>query len=53
MKKNDETDFRSLISVAAQNNFLMLNWEDNSGCAPQLTSFTLKIFQVDDDKSFI
>jgi hypothetical protein len=25
---------------------LLLNWEDNSGCAPQLTSFTLKIFQV-------
>ncbi|XP_046459694.1 uncharacterized protein LOC124206095 [Daphnia pulex] len=45
MKKNDEADFRSLISVATQNNSLMLNWEDNSGCAPQLTSFTLKIFQ--------
>jgi hypothetical protein len=52
MKKNDEADFRSLISVATQNNSLMLNWEDNSGCAPQLTSFTLKIFQVGDGTQF-
>jgi hypothetical protein len=29
-----------------------LNWEDNSGCAPQLTSFTLKIFQVGDGTQF-
>jgi hypothetical protein len=48
MKKNDEADLKSLISVAAHSNSLMLNWEDNSGCAPQLTSFTLKIFQVGD-----
>jgi hypothetical protein len=52
MKKNDEADLKSLISVAAQNNSLMLNWEDNSGCAPQLTSFTLKIFQVGDGTQF-
>ncbi len=51
-KKNDEADFRSLISVAAHSNSLMLNWEDNSGCAPQLTSFTLKIFQVGDGTQF-
>lgn len=37
MKKRDETDFKSLISVAAHSNSLMLNWEDNSGCASQLT----------------
>lgn len=37
---------KSLISVVAQSNSLMFNWEDNSGCAPQLTSFNLKIFQV-------
>jgi hypothetical protein len=52
IKKNDEADLKSLISVAAQNNSLMLNWEDNSGCAPQLTSFTLKIFQVGDGTQF-
>jgi|LakMenEpi03Aug12_release.lakeMendotaPanAssembly.Ray.scaffolds.fasta_scaffold1013023_1 hypothetical protein len=37
---------KSLISVVAQSNSLIFNWEDNSGCAPQLTSFNFKIFQV-------
>nr|CAH0107914.1 unnamed protein product [Daphnia galeata] len=35
-------DMESLISVAASSNSLNLNWKDNSGCAPQLTSFYLK-----------
>ncbi|XP_046648599.1 tolloid-like protein 2 isoform X1 [Daphnia pulicaria] len=46
MKRSDESHFKPLISVAAQSTSLLtLNWEDNSGCAEQLTSFTLKIFQ--------
>jgi hypothetical protein len=49
MKRSDESHFKPLISVAAQSTSLLtLNWEDNSGCAEQLTSFTLKIFQVRD-----
>nr|CAH0109675.1 unnamed protein product [Daphnia galeata] len=35
-------DMESMISVAASSNSLNLNWKDNSGCAPQLTSFYLK-----------
>lgn len=53
-KQNNESSKKSLISVVAQSNSVMFNWEDNSGCAPQLTSFNLKIFQDgivgDDDK---
>ena len=46
VKRIEESNFKSLISVVAHSNTLMLNWEDNSGCAPQLTSFSLKIFEV-------
>nr|CAH0109679.1 unnamed protein product [Daphnia galeata] len=35
-------DMESMISVATSSNSLNLNWKDNSGCVPQLTSFYLK-----------
>ncbi|EFX72247.1 hypothetical protein DAPPUDRAFT_227615 [Daphnia pulex] len=46
-KQSDESSTKPLISVimAHQSNSLVFNWEDNSGCAPQLTSFNLKIFR--------
>ncbi|XP_046457252.1 uncharacterized protein LOC124204252 [Daphnia pulex] len=43
-KRINEPSMKPLISVVAHSNSLMLNWEDNSGCAPQLTSFKLTIF---------
>ncbi|XP_046637967.1 uncharacterized protein LOC124316205 isoform X2 [Daphnia pulicaria] len=35
-------DMKSLLSVATSSSSLTLDWKDNSGCAPQLTSFYLK-----------
>jgi hypothetical protein len=51
LSKKDKFNFKSLMSVAAHSNSLMLNWEDNSGCTPQLTSFTLQIFEVGETKA--
>ena len=42
----NSTNLESLISVSSRSKSLLLNWEDNSGCAAQLTSFTLEIFPV-------
>ncbi|XP_046458934.1 uncharacterized protein LOC124205536 [Daphnia pulex] len=35
-------DMKSLLRVATSSSSLTLDWKDNSGCAPQLTSFYLK-----------
>lgn len=46
LQNDNTTHMESLISVASRSNSLILDWEDNSGCAPQLTSFNLDIFPV-------
>ncbi|XP_045028206.1 uncharacterized protein LOC116935922 isoform X2 [Daphnia magna] len=44
-KLNEKAHLKPLISASARSSSLTLNWEDNSGCAPQLTSLNLEIFQ--------
>jgi hypothetical protein len=36
----------SKFSLTSRSNSLILDWEDNSGCASQLTALNLKIFSV-------
>jgi hypothetical protein len=36
----------SKFSFTSRSNSLILDWEDNSGCASQLTALNLKIFSV-------
>ncbi|EFX82886.1 hypothetical protein DAPPUDRAFT_240713 [Daphnia pulex] len=42
IKNGNSIDTKSLLSVETRSGSLTFNWEDNSGCAPQLTSFNLK-----------
>ncbi|KAI9558632.1 hypothetical protein GHT06_015420 [Daphnia sinensis] len=44
-KLNEKAHLKPLISASSRSSSLTLNWEDNSGCAPQLTSLNLEIFQ--------
>ncbi len=46
LQNDNTTHMESLISVASRSKSLILDWEDNSGCAHQLTSFNLDIFPV-------
>lgn len=39
----------SKLSVTSRSNSLILDWEDNSGCASQLTALNLKIFKVNQE----
>ncbi len=38
------TRLKSLMTVSVQFDSLALSWEDNSGCAPRLTSVNLKLW---------
>lgn len=53
------TRLKSLMTVSVQFDSLELSWEDNSGCAPRLTSVNLKLWpdgilpKEGDDISFL
>lgn len=38
------TRMESLMSVSALHDSLVLNWEDNSGCASRLTSINIRLW---------
>ncbi|KAI9558831.1 hypothetical protein GHT06_015620 [Daphnia sinensis] len=44
-KISEDASMKSLLTAVANGDVLKLNWEDNSGCEPQMTSLNLKIFQ--------
>ncbi|XP_057365041.1 uncharacterized protein LOC130685734 [Daphnia carinata] len=44
-KISADGSMKSLLTAVANGDVLKLNWEDNSGCKPQMTSLNLKIFQ--------
>ncbi|KAK4011028.1 hypothetical protein OUZ56_020148 [Daphnia magna] len=44
-KISADGSMKSLLTAVASGDLLKLNWEDNSGCKPQMTSVNLKIFQ--------
>ncbi|XP_059351846.1 uncharacterized protein LOC130690021 [Daphnia carinata] len=44
-KLKGKAHLKPLISASAHSSSLTLNWEDNSGCAPQLTSLSLELFK--------
>jgi len=53
------TRLKSLMTVSVQFDSLALSWEDNSGCAPRLTSVNLKLWpdgivpQEEDDTTLL
>ena len=40
----ESSGLHSLISASARSDSLILNWEDNSGCASRLTSVNLRLW---------
>ncbi|EFX82885.1 hypothetical protein DAPPUDRAFT_240714 [Daphnia pulex] len=44
-KLSGDSSTKSLMDIAVNSNSLKLNWKDNSGCAPQMTSLNLKVLQ--------
>ncbi|KAK4011020.1 hypothetical protein OUZ56_020140 [Daphnia magna] len=44
-KISEDPSMKSLLTAVANGDLLKLNWKDNSGCEPQMTSLNLKIFQ--------
>jgi hypothetical protein len=46
MQNGNSIDMKSLLRVATSSSWVSLDWKDNSGCAPQLTSIYLKTIPV-------
>ncbi|KZS02005.1 Uncharacterized protein APZ42_001127, partial [Daphnia magna] len=44
-KISEDPSMKSLLTAVANGDLWKLNWKDNSGCEPQMTSLNLKIFQ--------
>nr|CAH0106919.1 unnamed protein product [Daphnia galeata] len=44
-KLSGDSSTKSLMDIAVNSNSLKLNWKDNSGCAPQMTSLNIRVLQ--------